>query len=93
MRQLFSYAIENEGAQFKQPVVAVCVKQAAFLQPPAFQAGCHQIECSNRNNSNRREMKWKYVTAILTAKPTNNSNQQQTLGDNKPRKEGRGGHG
>jgi len=35
---------EYEGVLLNQPVKAVCVKQAAFLQPPAFQADCHKFE-------------------------------------------------
>jgi len=41
MRQLLSCVRENEGAPVKQPVVAVCARQAVFLRPPAFQAGGH----------------------------------------------------
>jgi len=33
---------EYEGAPINQPVKAGYDKQAAFLQPPAFQAGCHE---------------------------------------------------
>jgi hypothetical protein len=33
---------ENKGALLNQPVKAGCVKQAVFLRPPAFQAGCHE---------------------------------------------------
>jgi hypothetical protein len=44
MQQLLSCVRENEGAPVKQPVVAVCDKQAVILQPPAFQAGCHKFE-------------------------------------------------
>jgi hypothetical protein len=33
---------QNEGVLFNQPVKVDCVKQAAFLRPPAFQAGCHE---------------------------------------------------
>jgi hypothetical protein len=40
VRQLFSCVRQNEGVLLNQPVKAGCDKQAVFLQPPAFQAGC-----------------------------------------------------
>jgi hypothetical protein len=44
VQQLLSRVRENEGALLNQPVVAVCVKQAAILRAPAFQAGCRGFE-------------------------------------------------
>ena len=44
VQQLLSRVRENEGAPTNQPVVAVCVKQAVILRPPAFQAGCRGFE-------------------------------------------------
>ena len=44
VQQLLSRVRENEGAPVKQPVAAVCVKQAAIVRPPAFQAGCRGFE-------------------------------------------------
>jgi hypothetical protein len=44
VQQLLSRMRENEGAPTNQPVVAICIKQAAILRAPAFQAGCRGFE-------------------------------------------------
>ena len=44
VQQILSRVRENEGALLNQPVVAICVKQAAILRAPAFQAGCRGFE-------------------------------------------------
>jgi hypothetical protein len=39
MQQLLPCEREDEETLFNQPVKAIRIKQAAFLQTPAFQAG------------------------------------------------------
>jgi len=46
VQQLLSRVRQNGGALLNQPVVAVCVKQAAILRAPAFQAGGHGSKSS-----------------------------------------------